>query len=158
MSAGSVVALSFEKTLVLRLIDHAEASPEHLPTLAGPAAGPALWLVGDKGIYLMSNGSPAIMANGELDMSGGGPGRRLVCYAEGCHRENDPFEDWWPIHNAIDDGNDFSITLDRLADLRSVIGEANEHVVVVTDGDAWEAFTESEFALTYENPVAAAVN
>jgi hypothetical protein len=158
MSKNSVVALYFEKTTVLRLIDHAEASPEHMPTFAGPAAGPALWLVGDKGIYLFSNGLPAIMANGELDRSGGGPGRRLVCYAEGCHRELDPVEAWRPIHNAIDGGNDFTITVDRLADVRDVIDHANAHVVVVTDGDAWEAFTESEFALAYERPAAGAVN
>lgn len=158
MSENSVVALYFEKSAVLRLVEHAEVSPNHLPTFAGPAAGPALWLVGDKGIYLMSNGLPALMAKGELDRSGGGPGRRLVCYAEGCHREEDPIEDWWPIHNAIDGGNDFTITVDRLADVRDVIAQAIDHIVVVTDGDAWEAFTESEFALTYERPAAGAVN
>ena len=98
------------------------------------------------------------MANGELDRSGGGPGRRLVCYAEGCHRDNDPFEAWRPIHNAIDGGNDFAITVDRLADVRDVIDHANAHIVVVTDGDAWEAFTEGEFALAYERPAATAVN
>lgn len=155
MTESHVVALYFEKAAVLRLIEHAEAAPKHLPTFAGPAAGPALWLVGDKGIYLIGNGSPAIMANGEL---GDGPGRRLVCYAEGCHREHDPVENWWPIHNAIAGGDDFNIPIDRLPDVRDVIEQADAHVVIVTDGEAWEAFTESEFSLTYVQAAAGAAN
>jgi len=107
----------------------------------------------------MSNGAPALLANGDLDQSSGKISQRLfVCYAEGCHREHDPFEAWRPIHNAICGGDDFSITVDRLADVRDVIEQAEAHVVIVTDGDAWEAFTESEFALAYERPAAGAVN
>ena len=39
-----------------------------------------------------------------------------------------------------------------------MIEQANAHVVIVTDGDAWEAFTEAEFALAYERLAAGAVN
>ncbi len=157
MSGSSVVALYFEKAPVLRLIDHAEASPEHLPTFDGPAAGPALWLVGDKGIYLMSNGAPAMLANGDPDGFGGKTSqRRFVCYAGGCSVEDDPA--WRPVHAAICGGDDFCITVDRLADVRDAVEESDGHVVIVTDGDAWEAFTESEFSLAYEKPAAGAAN
>jgi hypothetical protein len=77
VSEGNLVVLFFDKLQVLHLINHAEASPEHRPTYFETTAGPALWLVGDKGIYLMSNGAPAMLANGELDASGGQKPQRL---------------------------------------------------------------------------------
>jgi hypothetical protein len=150
VSEGNLVVLFFDKLQVLHLINHAEASPEHRPTYFETTAGPALWLVGDKGIYLMSNGAPAMLANGELDASGGQKSQRLfVCYAEGCHREDDPVEYWWPIHNAVSDGDDFSITVDQLAEVRDVIERSYEHIVLVTDGDACKVYTESEFSAAY---------
>lgn len=150
MSVSSVVALPFDKSAVLRLIAHAEASPGHLPSFDRPVPEPALWLVGDKGIYLMSNGLPALLADGELDTSGGETSRRrLVCYAGGCSVE-DHVDDWWPIHEAICGGDDFCITVDRLADLRDAVEQSDGHVLVVTDGEVWEAYTESEFTAAYD--------
>ncbi len=156
MSASRVVALPFEKAAVLRLIAHAEASPAYLPNFGRPALGPALWLVGDRGIYLMSNGAPPTPANSDLAASGGEPLQRR-CYAAGCSAQ-DPIDAWRPIHQAIRDGDDFCITVDRLADLRDAVEQSNDHVLVVTDGEAWEAFTESEFEFAYERPASGAVN
>ena len=40
------------------LMDHARSCKEWRASYAGPATGPGLVLVGDHGIYLMSNGTP----------------------------------------------------------------------------------------------------
>ena len=151
MSDAISVALGFEKSEVGRLLVHAENATEHLPHYGEPAKGPALWLVGDKGIYLMSNGIPALMANGELDSTGGGEGRRFVSYASGCSPDDDP-DHWLALHNAICGGDDFVILVDNLANLRDVTEKADDFVVIVTDGDACQAYTESEFAQAHPEP------
>jgi hypothetical protein len=60
------VVLKFDKAIVWRLVDHARNSPESLPSYGRARPKRALWLVGDSGIYLMSNGSPAIDEKGNL--------------------------------------------------------------------------------------------
>ena len=57
---------------------------------------PGLWLVGDQGVYLLSNGK---LAEGE---------RALVIYADECHPVGNP--DWWHYkrrHFGGDDGIEF---------------------------------------------------
>lgn len=57
---------------------------------------PGLWLVGDQGVYIMSNGKLAEEQ------------RPLVVYAEECHPLGDP--DWWHYkqrHFGSDDGIQF---------------------------------------------------
>lgn len=57
---------------------------------------PGLWLVGDQGVYLLSNGK---LAEGE---------RALVVYSEECHPVGNP--DWWHYkrrHFGGDDGIEF---------------------------------------------------
>jgi hypothetical protein len=63
---------------------------------------PGLWLVGDQGVYLLSNGK---LAEG---------GRALVVYSEECHPVGNP--DWWHYkhrHFGGDDGIEF-LDADRL--------------------------------------------
>lgn len=75
-----MIQLRFPLPDVLALADHAISAPGHKPTFADTADGklpvPALWLVGDDGIYLMSNGLP------EQPHPGGGD-RLLVVHADG---------------------------------------------------------------------------
>ena len=68
--------LHFDQALVRRLIAHSKAAPSRRPT-SGQAepAPPGLWLVGDEGVYAMSNGLPC------LPPDDGGAARNLVCYA-----------------------------------------------------------------------------
>ena len=116
--------LHFDRTLVARLLAHAEAAETHSPTLdqlfspeyqKEPVVDrmpthddidetriPAgLMLVGDMGVYLMSNGKPC------LPDPAGAP--NLVAYA----READPrgaSSDWYDIKRASfggDDGAEF---------------------------------------------------
>ncbi len=61
--------------------------------------GPALHLVHDQGVYVMSNGLP-------MDMVGSGKSRQArVAYAAGC----DPHRDaaWWEESRALVGGDDF---------------------------------------------------
>ncbi|BCH19565.1 DUF3085 domain-containing protein [Mesorhizobium sp. L-2-11] len=62
----------------------------------GEGEKPGLWLVGDEGVYLLSNG---ILAEGQ---------RALVCYADECNPSTNP--DYWLYkrqHFGGDDGIDF---------------------------------------------------
>lgn len=71
----------------------------------GEGETPGLWLVGDEGVYIMSNGK---LAEGT---------RALVIYAEQCHPKGN--FDWWDYkrrHFGADDGIEF-IESDRLLPL-----------------------------------------
>ena len=71
-------------------------------TRPGKGEKPGLWLVGDEGVYIMSNGR---LAEGT---------RALVIYAEQCHPKGDI--DWWDYkrrHFGADDGIEF-IDAERL--------------------------------------------
>ena len=107
--------LHFDHALVARLLAHATAAKEHMPTFA-QSCDPAfvkdgkvehtripagLMLVGDDGLYLMSNGMPAL----------GDPRGRanLVAYAREADPETSP-EDSYDIKRAAfgdDDGVEF---------------------------------------------------
>jgi hypothetical protein len=66
---------------------------------------PGLWLVGDQGVYLLSNGK---LADGE---------RALVLYSDECHPVGNP--DWWHYkrrHFGGDDGIEF-LAADKLIPL-----------------------------------------
>lgn len=54
--------LTFQLDGLRRLVEHAEAAPQHAAAYQKPSAEtPAgLWLVKDQGIYLMSNGYPQL--------------------------------------------------------------------------------------------------
>jgi len=54
-----------------------------------------LWLVGDQGVYLMSNAHPKDEIAGDS-----------VCYAEGCNPDKDDFDTWWANKNRIFGGDD----------------------------------------------------
>lgn len=71
-------------------------------TRPGQGENPGLWLVGDQGVYIMSNGK---LAEGA---------RPLVVYAEECHPAGNP--DWWHYKRRWfggDDGIEF-IEAERL--------------------------------------------
>lgn len=116
--------LHFDRDLVSRLLTHTDAATEHSPTVAQladkafhregvtaqyPAISeldltkiPAgLWLVGDLGIYLMSNGNPGLV--GEKGIG------NLVAYAEEADPNLNP-EGWYDMKLAsfgADDGVEF---------------------------------------------------
>jgi hypothetical protein len=74
-------------------------------TRPGEGEHAGVWLVGDEGVYIMSNGK---LAEGE---------KALVVYSEECHPVGNP--DWWDYkrrHFGADDGIEF-IEAERLISL-----------------------------------------
>ena len=77
-----MIQLRFPLRDVLAVADHAIAAPHHKPSFIdaenGTTPTPALWFVGDDGLYLMSNGLP-----GQPHPDGGD--QLLIAYADGYH-------------------------------------------------------------------------
>lgn len=77
-----MIRLVFPLPAVVVLAEHAIDAPRHkkshLERESGATASPALWFVGDQGLYLMSNGLPA---RGNAT----GPDRPDDVYAHGYH-------------------------------------------------------------------------
>lgn len=96
-------------------------------TRPGEGERPGVWLVGDEGVYLCSNGK---LADGV---------RPLVLYAEQCHPVGNP--DWWDYkrrHFGGDDGIEF-VEAERLIP----VFDRNFHATHLTI-----ALTEAEITLT----------
>lgn len=99
--------LEFDLQDVLKLCVHAMQAREHsrgYEDLADPSgeAHPGLILVGDQGVYLMSNGKPGLMKD-----DGDG---HVVAYARGMNPDVDDFDTWWSAKRATfggDDGADY---------------------------------------------------
>lgn len=95
--------IRFKKMDVALIVEHVEQSKEHA-TLYDEKTGPGLWLVGDHGVYLMSNGKPS-----QPNIAKGGDSR-FVVYAEGINPDVDEFDVWWENKRTSfggDDGVDF---------------------------------------------------
>ena len=90
--------LTFDIDDVLPLLAHAEAALEHGMGYSGEPPYPGLFLVGDQGIYLMSNGHPGL-----LKENGKG---YVVVYANECDPTRHPFEDWWAVKRQEFGGDD----------------------------------------------------
>ncbi len=119
-------ALSFDMDDVLRLYDHARGAGRHWVTLEQALdllgetefrwpseselrelegrAPPALHLVMDRGVYLMSSGIP----HQPDPARPGDPDARLVVYAEGFDPNED---DWYDAAHALLGGDDFAHAL-----------------------------------------------
>jgi hypothetical protein len=126
--------LRFDKALVARLVDHARNSPESRANYGDRDAKPALWLVGDAGVYLMSNGSPAIAHDGQI----------LTAPADGCDSECDPVANWRPIHNLFAEGSDFALTI-ALANVEAALSEAHRQIVLVGNEDSYTIYGDVEY-------------
>ncbi|WP_027155219.1 DUF3085 domain-containing protein [Mesorhizobium sp. WSM2561] len=104
---------TFPIVAVRKVIDHGIADAAANGGFRNPYFGarpgegekPGVWLVGDQGVYLCSNGK---LAEGA---------RPLVVYSEQCHPDGNP--DWWDYkrrHFGADDGIEF-IESERLVPL-----------------------------------------
>ncbi|MEO9191635.1 MAG: DUF3085 domain-containing protein [Acetobacteraceae bacterium] len=109
--------LHFDQALVHRLLAHSAAASQHRATFGQAEPAPAgLWLVGDTGVYLMSNGVPGLYR----DPNASSP--NVVCYA----READPdtldvdaADDAKRASFGRDDGVEFIAATDLLTALAS---------------------------------------
>lgn len=101
--------------------------------------------VGDAGIYLMSNGSPAMDQNGALIKKKKNTGvQRLVAPALGCDPAHNAFEDWWPVHNAVDDGSDFSIPI-AIKQFEVVLPLCRSQIVILLSPKKYTILSDAEY-------------
>ncbi len=85
--------------------------------------GPALHLVHDHGVYIMSNGLP-------MDMVGSGKCRQArVAYAAGCDPRNDA--NWWEESRAQVGGDDFVESLPLDEGFRAAIFDGTMDALVI---------------------------
>lgn len=142
-SEGNAI-LRFDKSTVWRLVDHAQNSPDHEKAKASRRKGPAIWLVADAGIYLMSNGLPALLATGRLAQEGKAPMKpRLIAHAEGCG-PIDEFSDWYPIQVAMSGGDDFCEPL-SIRDIRNALEEAKSQIIIVSNSTHYRVHPDTRF-------------
>lgn len=128
-TTGGEAILKFDKSTVWRLVDHSQNAKKILKSFGEKRGKRCLWLVGDSGIYLMSNGAPPILENGKVVPVARAKGqRRLVAYAEGCG-PNDELDSWWPIHKLIAEGSDFSLSIPLEFFIRAL--EASEKYIII---------------------------
>ncbi|MDX3807107.1 MAG: DUF3085 domain-containing protein [Bosea sp. (in: a-proteobacteria)] len=93
----------------------------HYGLAPGKDEKPGLWLVGDEGVYLLSNGK---LAEGQ---------RPLVVYAEECDPKTNP--DYWHYkrqHFGGDDGIDF-LDAETLVKLLAAAPAATHLTIAMTD-------------------------
>lgn len=137
--------LKFEKTTVWRLADHARNAPKSQKTYGQRRPKPALWLVGDAGVYLMSNGSPQISSEGRVPRDGKATEiPYLTAPAEGCNPERDELDDWWPIHNALAEGSDFVHDI-PLAVIETALDGCTNQIVLIGNEDGYDVLSDIEF-------------
>lgn len=105
--------LTFDKTLLQELINHAKFSTEwSMGYAADKEPAPALFLVGDEGIYLMSNGKPGLPKDEEAaakQAAGEDFFNYKVAYANECNPEKD--DDWYDEKRRLFGGGDGADTL-----------------------------------------------
>lgn len=82
------------------MVEHARQAKEHRPTYGETNPKPALWLVKDTGVYLMSNGAPM-----QQDPNVEKP-KAIVCYAKEANAETMEFEEVWEASRSIMGGDD----------------------------------------------------
>lgn len=89
--------IHFNRAQVVALVAHAKAAPQH-NKLYDEVTGPGLWLVGDSGIYLMSNGNPP--------MAKDDPNRVVYCKQSDPTKAKDGDDEWYENKRRIFGGDD----------------------------------------------------
>lgn len=92
------MTLTFLRAEIARLMAHAKTAETHAPAYGQTGEiVPSLWLVGDQGVYLMSNGQPGLKADG---------GGNIVAYAEQINPDRLPFDVWYQRKRTAFGGDD----------------------------------------------------
>lgn len=132
-----MAVLRFEAGDVRRIVTHAKTSLTHSMGWGEEDSHAAVFLAGDHGVYLMSNGEPR-------DKRCDHPRRNFVAYAKGINPETDA--GWWEAKRdsyGADDGADTLPIIDQL-ELLIARGEveirleiSDEHVSVLMPDVGW---------------------
>lgn len=92
----------------------------------------------------MSNGSPPQLADGRVKKPElARLALRLTAYAEGCSVA-DELDNWWPIHNAIDGGNDFTRTI-SLKKVIDALDRSEQKIVILSSKRKQTVFADVEW-------------
>jgi hypothetical protein len=115
---------TFRRAGVEKLLAHTLAAKTHCALYENKATKkPGLWLVGDSGVYLMSNGEPPCLrepAAGEVVPEG--TTLNFIVYATEVNPTTLVFDVWWERKNAgfgSDDGAEFLLATDLQEALRT---------------------------------------
>lgn len=119
-----MAVLVFDAKSVERLVEHALCAPEHEMGWASEATPkPALQLVGDQGVYLMSNGRPPDKRDAQDGC--------FVAYARGLNPHTDP--DWWQTKRATYGGDDGADILDVIDDVQLLMRRGETEIRIEID-------------------------
>ena len=125
--------LHFPRRLVDRLVDHARIAPAHCKSYAQKITEPhapvrpGLFLIGDNGVYLMSNGEPPLLQSGETPRD-----RHVVAYAREINPEILPFDTWYDAKRHAFGGDD-GVELIPLGDIVSALRTYPPHEDLMLD-------------------------
>ena len=86
---------AFKVEDVRRCVEHSKAAPAQMKYWGTEITEPSLLLVGDQGVYLMSNGTPRDIVEGV---------HSFCAYADGIHPKND--KDWYDAKRSLYGGDD----------------------------------------------------
>lgn len=122
--------LVFDAAAVRRVVEHSLAAPKQRDQTTGydkktfepimtPVPAPAVLLVHDDGVYLMSNGEPRDIREGE---------RSFVVYAKGCDPQKDA--NHWDCSRDLVGGDDFAETLPWARQIKALLDGGARQIVV----------------------------
>lgn len=97
---------------------------------------PALFLVKDQGVYLMSSGIPNLK-----DPKANDENRSLVLYADGLNPEKNEFDDWWNKAIDIMGGDDCCISLEISFFEKALRNKADKVIIAVTPSQVSAGYT-----------------
>ena len=144
ITPDGIVILKFGVATVWRLVDHARTTKRSMNYYGKRLRKRSLCLVGDAGIYLISNGLPAMDDKGNIITTKKNTGiRRLTASAIGCDPAYNALDDWWAIHNAIDGGNDFSIPI-PIEQFEKVLPLCKSQIVIRINPEQYEILSDVE--------------
>lgn len=109
--------LVFKVSDVKRIVEHSVNAAEQNPIAytGEPVSKPAIVIVHDMGVYLMSNGTPADLDNEPDDHVT----KAFCAYAKGCDPVKDA--DYWDTSRDLVGGDDFAETLEIAEDILAFI-------------------------------------
>ncbi|WP_338821708.1 DUF3085 domain-containing protein [Bradyrhizobium septentrionale] len=119
--------LIFKAADVLRVVEHTLAAPKQCAAFTGPVTEPSILLVHDEGVYLMSNGEPRDIAEGE---------RSYVAHALGCNPKID--SDWYDTSRDLVGGDDFGEALPWAAEIKQQIEQGAQEIIITLTADSLE--------------------
>ncbi|VIO80096.1 DUF3085 domain-containing protein [Bradyrhizobium ivorense] len=130
--------LIFNAADVRRVVEHSIKAPKQAEmvidydsktgkAITTPVSAPAVLLVHDQGVYLMSNGEPRDIVSGQSS---------FVAYAHGCHPIAD--DDWWETARALVGGDDFGECLPWANEFKAMLDRGAKAIALEFRADAIE--------------------